>query len=381
MLGHTYDFLAITKEPETEMLVVEGWIPETGLRKAIDYYHDHNYKYMVITGVPITQWSFSSPYSNMADASARSMREMFFKDSIYIASIPSTVVRDRTYGTAVSLKMKMEEGEIPMRKFDLFTMGAHARRSHLMYQKAIDTLICGVITDTDLSYNPPDWYKTSYGFRIVISELISYLYSRVLFFPYENQMRNEILDGRYVDSIQKLRFTKDRECNDSVTSPLDSENRRLFRGLHYYPVNRKWKVDAMFIVDTTASIFGMKTSTDRLPLYRKYGTVHFSIGTEPFQLTVFQNMDHLKKNPDSKYLFLPFNDLTSGKTSYGGGRYIDMEITDKETITIDFNLAYNPYCAYASRWSCPVPPPENFLNLAVEAGEMKFHQVSEIHPN
>ena len=73
-------------------------------------------------------------------------------------------------------------------------------------------------------------------------------------------------------------------------------------------------------------------------------------------------------------LFLPFNDTTNGKTSYGGGRFIDIEIPEKgnSSIIIDFNKAYNPYCAYNKRWSCPLVPSENWLKIAVLAGEKKF---------
>jgi uncharacterized protein (DUF1684 family) len=374
LLITTYPFLAIKKQPTSDMLVVEGWIPEYGLKNAIDYYHDHHYKYMVITGVPITQWSYSSPYSNMADASARSMREMYFRDSIYTASIPSTVVRDRTYSTAVALKMKMLEGRIPYQKFDLYTMGAHARRSHLMFEKAIDTLISGVINETDLSFEPDNWFRTSYGFRIVSSEYISYMYSRLFFFPSEKETFHQILDGRIIDSIQKIRFAKDAEFADSTSSPLEVGGHKLFKGLHYFPIKMSWKVKAKFEVDTSSALFKMKTSTTRLPEYRKYANVTFILNDTIRQLTVFQNMDHLKKYPGTKYLFLPFKDRTNGIQSYGGGRYLDLEITDNDSITIDFNMAYNPYCAYASRWSCPIPPPENYLDILIEAGEQKYHE-------
>jgi uncharacterized protein (DUF1684 family) len=78
----------------------------------------------------------------------------------------------------------------------------------------------------------------------------------------------------------------------------------------------------------------------------------------------------LKKQKEyKKYLFIPFRDLTSGKESYGGGRYIDTEIPAGETLILDFNRAYNPYCAYSHRYSCPIPPEENTLKVEIRAGE------------
>jgi hypothetical protein len=328
---------------------------------------------MVITGVPITQWSFSSPYSNMADASAKSMRMLLFRDSIYTVSIPSTIVRDRTYSTAVALKMSMETGDIPFKYFDLYTVGAHARRSHLMFSKAFPDFNIGMVTDTDDSYDPPVWYKTSYGFRIVSSELISYLYSRVFFYPVENEIRTMISNGRYADVIQKSRFSKDNEFSDTLTSPLKKSDIQLFRGLSYFQIDKKWNVTASFSLDTASPVFKMTTSTTRLPEYRKYGVLTFSINDSVFQLTAYQNMDLLKNNPDTKYLFVPFKDKSNNISSYGGGRFMDIEIPEYDTVSLDFNMAYNPYCAYADRWSCPIPPPENYLNVFILAGEKKYH--------
>lgn len=373
LFEHTYDYLAISRPTSSDILVVEGWIPEYGLKKAIDYYYKYNYKYMVITGVPITQWAFSSPYSNMADASARSMREMYFRDSIYTVSIPSTIVRDRTYTTAIALKMAMENGKIPDKDFDLYTVGAHARRSSLMFRLAFGNYKIGIVADTDISYTPDIWYKTSYGFRIVSSELISYLYSSVFFRPNEDEIRSEIRIGRDIDLIQKQRFSKDKEFSDSLRSPLLKSDIQLFRGLSYFLIQEKWKIKAKISIDTSSPIFKMPTSTARLPEYRKYALLSFKINDTLHDLTAFQNMDLLKKNPQSKYLFLPFKDKTNSISSYGGGRFIDLEIADNDSVTIDFNSAYNPYCAYSHKWSCPIPPPSNYLNTFVDAGEKKYH--------
>jgi uncharacterized protein (DUF1684 family) len=117
----------------------------------------------------------------------------------------------------------------------------------------------------------------------------------------------------------------------------------------------------------------MPTTTDRKPLYVKYGELHFTIKGIKCQLNVYQNIDLSKKPGYADYLFLPFTDLTSGVESYGGGRYIDLRMQESKQWTINFNLAYNPYCAYNEIYSCPIPPQENDLKVEVKAGVKKFH--------
>ena len=117
----------------------------------------------------------------------------------------------------------------------------------------------------------------------------------------------------------------------------------------------------------------MKTTTSRTPIYKKYGELHFSIDGKELKLNVYQNVDLKKKPGYDDYLFLPFSDLTCGKDSYIGGRYIDMRIPKSGKVTIDFNQAYNPYCAYNYEYSCPIVPLENDLDIEINAGVKKFH--------
>ena len=113
----------------------------------------------------------------------------------------------------------------------------------------------------------------------------------------------------------------------------------------------------------------MKTSTDRKPKYRVYGVLKFQMNKKNLQLFVYQNLDLMKRPGYEDYLFLPFSDLTNGKESYIGGRYLDMRIPKTEKVTIDFNKAYNPYCAYNKEFSCPIVPVQNNIPLAIMAGE------------
>ena len=115
----------------------------------------------------------------------------------------------------------------------------------------------------------------------------------------------------------------------------------------------------------------MPTSTDRTPIYRRYGYVDFLIDSISLKLTVYQNIDLLKRDRKKfkNYLFIPFKDKTTRNETYGGGRFLDFEIPENENASLDFNLAYNPYCAYSHRYSCPIPPEENTLQIEIKAGE------------
>jgi uncharacterized protein (DUF1684 family) len=117
----------------------------------------------------------------------------------------------------------------------------------------------------------------------------------------------------------------------------------------------------------------MKTSTDRKPMYVKYGEAHFEIDGKLLRLNIYKNIELSKKEEYEDYLFLPFSDLTSGKESYIGGKYIDMKTPIGGTIIINFNLSYNPLCAYNFKYSCPKVPQENDLNIEIRAGVKKFH--------
>ncbi|MBU2556804.1 MAG: DUF1684 domain-containing protein [Bacteroidetes bacterium] len=373
LFSNIYSFLAYEKPASSKVLVIEGWIPDTGLKEAIAHYRLYDYEYMVITGVPITQWTFASPYSNMADASARSMKEMHFSDSIYTVPIPTAVMRDRTYATAIALDLQWDTLGIVPENFDLFTMGAHSRRSKEMFKKVFGSRLKGVIIATDPSFDGPNWYKSSRGFRIVFSELVSYFYTKLFFRPDAKQMLALIKEGYYKDKLQGERFEKDRYFMDLDTSPLADSSVNSFMGIDYFPVDKSFVFNASFEIDTSSPSFRMATTTDRMPEYRKYGTLQFSKADTLLTLTAYQNLDMLKKNSTYKGLFIPFKDKTNGKLTYGGGRYLDVDIPENQTLTIDFNRAYNPYCAYDSKWSCPIPPYENHLQVSILAGEKKFH--------
>ena len=162
------------------------------------------------------------------------------------------------------------------------------------------------------------------------------------------------------------------EFADSLKSPLSEEDRLHFKALDFFAINAYYIVEVTFIRTKKEKNFQMKTSTDRTSIYRKYGELHFKIDGIEMQLNVYQNIELSRRKGFQDYLFLPFSDLTNGKETYVGGRYLDMKIPKEDKVTIDFNKAYNPYCAYNYTYSCPIVPLENNLNIAINAGVKKF---------
>lgn len=183
----------------------------------------------------------------------------------------------------------------------------------------------------------------------------------------------EINLSNYLSSITKQRQEKDSVYKHSNQSPLTKKQIAHFEGLHYYPVNIHYRITAHFERTPFAIPFKMATNTSRQPEYKKYGHLHFSMGDKKLSLAVYQNLNLIQDPAKSNYLFLPFSDETSTIETYGSGRYLDLVIQDGTQWVLDFNLAYNPYCAYNHKYSCPIPPPENYLPLKIEAGEKKYH--------
>lgn len=162
------------------------------------------------------------------------------------------------------------------------------------------------------------------------------------------------------------------EYKDASTSPLKDKDRKNFKSLEFFSFDSTYVVTAKFEKTPNETPFEMKTTTERLPIYVKYGIVTFNLKGEAYQLNIYQNQDLKKKEGYDDYLFLPFLDDTNGEETYGGGRYIDLSIPESDEIVIDFNKAYNPYCAYNEKYSCPIVPRVNYLELKVEAGVKAF---------
>ena len=176
-----------------------------------------------------------------------------------------------------------------------------------------------------------------------------------------------------VSDAVKFQTDLNESFADSLKSPLMKEDLSQFEGLDFYPISEKFIVEAKFIRTKNEKAFQMKTTTARTPIYKKYGELHFKIDGKELKLNVYQNIELNKKPGFDDYLFLPFSDTTCGKESYIGGRYVDTKIQKGKKWTIDFNKAYNPYCAYNYKYSCPIVPLENDLAVEINAGVKKFH--------
>lgn len=175
------------------------------------------------------------------------------------------------------------------------------------------------------------------------------------------------------ETAEEFQANLNKEFANREESPLTDEDFKVFQSLEFYTIDEKFIVEAKLVRTPKEKVFKMKTSTTRLPEYKKYGELLFQIDGKSFKLNVYQNIELSKKEGYEDYLFLPFSDLTCGIESYIGGRYIDMRIPKTETVTIDFNKAYNPYCAYNHKYSCPIVPLENDLPIEILAGVKKFH--------
>jgi len=187
-----------------------------------------------------------------------------------------------------------------------------------------------------------------------------------------NSNEKKVINESYFNEIDSQRALKNSEFSDSLTSPLKQSEISAFEGLNYFTINEDYKVTAEFSIDTSTPVFSMLTTTNRLPNYRIYGFVDFKLKDTLCRLTVYQNVDY-KDDPEfGNTLFIPFRDATNDKQSYEAGRYFDIPIPINDTVLLDFNTAYNPYCAYDKRWSCPLVPHENWLEIAILAGEKKF---------
>ncbi|GEM_PF-128473 len=158
---------------------------------------------------------------------------------------------------------------------------------------------------------------------------------------------------------------------DASTSPLKKKDLKRFEGLDFFKFDSIYVVKADFKRTPDEQPFEMKTTTDRKPLYVKYGEVSFQLKGKTFNLDIFKEVLETFGGI-SNDLFLPFLDETNGLESYGGGRYINTQIPQGEKLVIDFNTAYNPYCAYNEKYSCPIVPRQNYLKTRVEAGVKIF---------
>lgn len=160
-----------------------------------------------------------------------------------------------------------------------------------------------------------------------------------------------------------LRAEKDEFFAHHPQSPLTENQQYSFEGLSYFPENEAMRLELDIDEFAEKEHIEIQTSTGDVQHYIRFGKIHFDVDNEPVSLTVYQS-EH--------GFFIPFVDAQAGKETYGAGRYLDPEVLPGGKLLVDFNLAYNPYCAYNERWSCPLTPWENRLQVPIQAGEKNF---------
>jgi uncharacterized protein len=176
----------------------------------------------------------------------------------------------------------------------------------------------------------------------------------------------------YGQTIVSARSEKDRAFKESKESPLKPEQRATFKSLEYFAPDESYRIAAALrVADEDEQVVStMPTSTGKARQMRRVGSLEFNLKGQPLSLVAF--LEDSESGRASRRLFVPFSDLTSGTETYPAGRYLDLDATPTGLYDLDFNKAYNPYCAYNETYDCPFPPKENRLNLAIRAGEKMF---------
>ena len=171
--------------------------------------------------------------------------------------------------------------------------------------------------------------------------------------------------------LETQRRLKDKFLLEHPQSPLLPEDREHFQGAHYYPVDGNYRVVATFVPEEHPGTFRVQTSTGDSKEYTRAGRLNFQVDDQNLSLVAF--LPPADEPLHGNRLFVPFRDKTSGKETYGAGRYLDLNKRPGDQYVVDFNRAYNPYCAYSPYYSCPIPPGENNLPVEIRAGEKSFH--------
>ena len=186
ILTTVHPFLSVNDPVEGDILVVEGWIPDYALEKAISEFQARNYNLLVTTGVPLLRGSHLSEYNTSAEVAAATLKQLGFDEElIEVVSAPA-VRKDRTFASVLALKKWLLNSNMSVKSLNIYTLGTHARRSRLMFKKVLsDKMAIGVIATDDLSFDSQNWWKSSIGVRTVISETMAYLYARFFFYPKE----------------------------------------------------------------------------------------------------------------------------------------------------------------------------------------------------
>lgn len=167
-----------------------------------------------------------------------------------------------------------------------------------------------------------------------------------------------------MQSLTTFRAEKDQFYAHHPQSPLTPAQKQRFTGLNYFPENPDLRLEVDVEISPTSESVSIQTTGGQPQTYQRFGKFTFSVDGQSAELTIYKNQHGY---------FLPFVDNLAGKETYPAGRYLEPEKLPNGKFLVDFNLAYNPYCAYNEQWSCPITPAENRLKVAIRAGEKIFN--------
>jgi uncharacterized protein len=179
--------------------------------------------------------------------------------------------------------------------------------------------------------------------------------------------------AKVMEDNMAFRKKMNEEFRDTAETPLTKEGLIAFKEIDFFPIREKYCIVAKLVLTPDEKPFEMPRSKGNTGTYRKYGVTIFTLNGKECSLSVYQYMKLINDLQYMNDLFLPFKDLTNGKQTYGGGRFLELVIPEGNELPIDFNKAYNPLCCYHNpKYSCPIPPAENHLQVKVLAGEKKY---------
>jgi len=179
-----HSFLSANHPVHAELLVVEGWLPDYALEKAMSEFNANNYNLLVITGEPLSKGSHLLEYKTSAHAAAATLKKLGFdEESMVVVTVP-LMRRDRTFASAQAFRKWLLNSELSVKAVNIFSLGAHARRSRLLFEKTLgNKLEIGVIAAENLRYDPHNWWRSSVGVQTIIGETIAYIYTKFFFYP------------------------------------------------------------------------------------------------------------------------------------------------------------------------------------------------------
>ena len=207
-----------------------------------------------------------------------------------------------------------------------------------------------------------------------MKKIILFLFAVIPLLMFSQKMKtNNSLgnNSKEIKEIKKFQSDLNKEYLNKRETPLRGDNFENFKAHPFFPIDLKYRVTADFIKNENPEPFDLPTSSGKTKSYQEYGKAHFMIDGKSYALTIYQSLDLMKMEKYKDHLFLPFRDETNQKETYGGGKYMDLKIPKGNTIVLDFNQSYQPFCAYnAYDYNCPIVLEENKLPIEIRAGVM-----------